>query len=180
MEGADVLERMGSYLDALRSMDSSNVQDVVGAFEALPAGYGRHLEMKLLMRSWSAIDPESALKYAEEKLDEKSERRFGISEALAGWAKKDTDAALAWANANNHNNTPENNPHILGVIKGIAENDLETANRLLMELPSGNAKWQSSTFWLKNMLRSPSQKQSIGPTASPKKMQGSEKQSLGK
>ena len=146
MEGADVLERMGSYLDALRSMDTSNVQDVVGAFEALPAGYGRHLEMKLLMRSWSAIDPESALKYAEEKLDEKSERRFGISEALAGWAKKDTDAALAWANANNHNNTPENNPHILGVIKGIAENDLETANRLLMDLPSGNAKWQSSTF----------------------------------
>ena len=67
MEGADVLERMGSYLDALRSMDSSNVQDVVGAFEALPAGYGRHLEMKLLMRSWSAIDPESALKYAEGK-----------------------------------------------------------------------------------------------------------------
>ncbi len=64
MKGGGVLERMGSYLDALRSMDSSNVQDVVGAFEALPAGYGRHLEMKLLMRSWSAINPESALKYA--------------------------------------------------------------------------------------------------------------------
>ena len=88
MEGADVLERMGSYLDALRSMDSSNVQDVVGAFEALPAGYGRHLEMKLLMRSWSAIDPESALKYAKEKLDEKSERRFGISEAWQVGQKK--------------------------------------------------------------------------------------------
>ena len=28
----------------------------------------------------------------------------------------------------------------------MAENDLETANRLLMDLPSGNAKWQSSTF----------------------------------
>ena len=33
--------------------------------------------------------------------------------------KKTQMSALAWANANNHNNTPENNPHILGVIKGI-------------------------------------------------------------
>ena len=32
------------------------------------------------------------------------------------------------------------------MIKGIAENDLETANRLLMDLPTGNAKWQSSTY----------------------------------
>ena len=146
MKGGGVLERMGSYLDALRSMDSSNVQDVVGAFEALPAGYGRHLEMKLLMRSWSAINPESALEYALQNLDEKSERRFGVSEALAGWATQDPDAALAWAKANNQKNAPEDNPYILGVIKGVAENDLNGANRRLLALPSGNAKWQSATF----------------------------------
>ena len=146
MKGGGVLERMGSYLDALRSMDSSNVQDVVGAFEALPAGYGRHLEMKLLMRSWSAINPESALEYALQNLDEKSERRFGVSEALAGWATQDPDAALAWAKANNQKNSPEDNPYILGVIKGVAESDLDAANRRLLDLPSGNAKWQSATF----------------------------------
>ena len=146
MKGAGILERMGSYLDALRSMDQTNVADVVGAFEALPEGYGRHLEMKLLMRSWAAIDPEAALLYAKDKLDEKSERRFGISEALAGWASKDSDAALAWAYVNNQNNAPADNPYIVGVIKGIAEKDLDKANQILWDLPLGNAKWQSSTF----------------------------------
>ncbi|MDG1139488.1 MAG: hypothetical protein P8N49_08220, partial [Opitutales bacterium] len=146
MKGSGILERMGSYLDALRSMDKSNVQDVVGAFEALPAGYGRHLEMKLLMRSWSAIDPEAALRYASEKLDEKSEKRFGISEALAGWATQDPEAALAWAESSNVSQSPENNPYIVGVIKGVAEKDLQEADRLLWNLPPGNAKWQSSTF----------------------------------
>lgn len=146
MKGSGILERMGSYLDALRSMDKTNVQDVVGAFEALPAGYGRHLEMKLLMRSWSAIDPEAALRYASEELDEKSEKRFGISEALAGWATQDPQAALTWAESNNVSQTPENNPYIVGVIKGVAEKDLHTANLMLWDLPAGNALWQSSTF----------------------------------
>ena len=53
MEGGDIIERIGAYLDALRAMDKGNVDKVVKAFEALPKGYGRHLEMKLLMRSWA-------------------------------------------------------------------------------------------------------------------------------
>ena len=50
MEEAGIIERMGAYLDAVRAMDRSGAQDVVAAFEALPKGYGRHLEMKLLMK----------------------------------------------------------------------------------------------------------------------------------
>ena len=71
MEGGDMIERMGAYLDALRAMDKGNVYEVVNAFEALPKGYGRHLEMKLLMRSWAEIDPEAALAYADSSLDAK-------------------------------------------------------------------------------------------------------------
>ena len=84
MKGRDLISRLGSYLDAVRAMDGSNVNEVVTAFEELPKGYGRHLEMKLLMRSWAAIDPEAALAYANNSLDPKSERRFGVSEVLAG------------------------------------------------------------------------------------------------
>src|SRR6056300_615535 len=100
MQGGDIVERLGSYLDAVRSMDRSNVKEVVKAFEELPGGYGRHLEMKLLMRSWANFDPEGALAYASTSLDVKSERRFVISEDLAGWAVKDEKAAIGWANQN--------------------------------------------------------------------------------
>ncbi len=146
MEGGDMIERMGAYLDAVRAMDKGNTFEVVSAFEALPKGYGRHLEMKLLMRSWAAIDPEAALAYANESLDLKSERRFGISEVLAGWANQDPKGALQWAQANNSSDKPEDNPLILGVIKGIAENNLEEANKIFKDLPEGNARWQASTF----------------------------------
>ena len=146
MEGGDLIERMGAYLDAVRAMDQGNAPSVVRAFEALPKGYGRHLEMKLLMRSWAAIDPEAALQYANDSLDPKSERRFGISEALAGWANRDSTSALEWARGNNSNDNPGDNPLLLGVIKGIAEKSLDSANQILKSLPEGTARWQASTF----------------------------------
>jgi hypothetical protein len=144
MQGGDMVESLGSYLDAVRSMDRSNVKHVIKAFEELPSGYGRHLEMKLLMRSWVNFDPESALSYALNKLDARSERKFGISEALAGWAVKDQEAAIAWAEA--HNPTPkrEENPLLVGIIKGLMETDLDAANRLFHSLPQGNSRWQAS------------------------------------
>ncbi len=146
MEGGGLIERMGAYLDAVRAMDQGNTPSVVRAFEALPKGYGRHLEMKLLMRSWAAIDPEAALQYANDSLDPKSERRFGISEALAGWANRDSKSALKWARSNNSNDNPGDNPLLLGVIKGIAEKNLDSANQMLKSLPEGTARWQASTF----------------------------------
>ena len=146
MEGGDMIESMGAYLDAVRAMDKGNVTEVISAFEALPKGYGRHLEMKLLMRSWSAIDPEAALRYANESLDPKSERRFGISEVLAGWANRDPKGAIEWAKANNSSEKPEDNPLLLGVIKGLAEQNLDSANQIFRNLPQGSARWQASTF----------------------------------
>lgn len=146
MEGGDMIERMGAYLDAVRAMDKGNVLEVISAFEALPKGYGRHLEMKLLMRSWAAIDPEAALAYADQSLDPKSERRFGISEVLAGWANQDPDGAIQWAKSNNSSEKPEDNPLLLGVIKGLAEKNLDAANKVFRNLPDGSARWQASTF----------------------------------
>ena len=91
MEDGSMVEKMGAYMDALRSMDENTLGLVVDAFEALPKGYGRHLEMKLLMRSWANFDPIGALQYAENSLDEKSERRFAMTEVLAGWASSILD-----------------------------------------------------------------------------------------
>ena len=146
MQGGDIVERLGTYLDAVRSMDRSNVELVVKAFEELPSGYGRHLEMKLLMRSWANFDPEGALAYASNSLDAKSERRFGISEALAGWAVKDEQAAISWAQANHPGPDKSDNPLLVGIVKGLIETDLEAANRLFLGLPRGTARWQASSL----------------------------------
>ena len=146
MQGGDIVERLGTYLDAVRSMDRSNVELVVKAFEELPSGYGRHLEMKLLMRSWANFDPEGALAYASNSLDAKSERRFGISEALAGWAVKDEQAAISWAQANHPGPDKSDNPLLVGIVKGLMETDLEAANRLFLGLPRGTARWQASSL----------------------------------
>ncbi len=146
IQGGDIVERLGTYLDAVRSMDRSNVKQVIQAFEELPGGYGRHLEMKLLMRSWANFDPEGALAYASSSLDAKSERRFGISEALAGWAIKDTASAIEWANRNHAGRQDGDNPLLVGVIKGLAETSLPEANQLMLGLPDGSARWQASTF----------------------------------
>ena len=146
MKGKDIISRLGSYLDAVRAMDGANVKEVVRAFEELPKGYGRHLEMKLLMRSWAAIDPEAALEYAKSALDEKSERRFGISEVLAGWANSDPQGAVEWAHANKNNAERKDGDMLVGIIRGLAENNLETANGLFRALPDGGARWQASTF----------------------------------
>ncbi|MFP6855163.1 MAG: hypothetical protein VB980_05210, partial [Opitutales bacterium] len=48
MKESGLVERLGAYLDAVRAMDAGNAKLVIAAFEALPTGYGRHLEMKLL------------------------------------------------------------------------------------------------------------------------------------
>jgi len=64
MKASGLVERLGAYLDAVRAMDAGNAKLVIAAFEALPTGYGRHLEMKLLMRSWATFDPVGALAYA--------------------------------------------------------------------------------------------------------------------
>ena len=135
-------------MDALRSMDENTLGLVVDAFEALPKGYGRHLEMKLLMRSWANFDPIGALQYAENSLDEKSERRFAMTEVLAGWASVDSRSAISWVKQNQEENpdSKQSGNLMVGVVKGLAENDLSSADSFFQTLPEGSAKWQASTF----------------------------------
>jgi len=106
------------------------------------------LEMKLLMRSWVNLDPQGALNYAQNSLDEKSERRFAMSEVLAGWAVNNSDAAIAWVERYNLEN-PDSKQSVsllVGLVKGIAENDLESANLFSQNLQDSSAKWQATTF----------------------------------
>ena len=71
-----------------------------------------------------------------------------MSEVLAGWAVNNSDAAIAWVERYNLEN-PDSKQSVsllVGLVKGIAENDLESANLFSQNLQDSSAKWQASTF----------------------------------
>ena len=98
MTSPDLINRWGAFLDAVRTLDENNVEQVVAAFETLPTGYERNMEMRLLMQAWAEFDPKAALSYAQAL--ENSESRLAITEAMTAWGKNSPDAALAWINEN--------------------------------------------------------------------------------
>ena len=65
-----------------------------------------------------------------------------MSEVLAGWAVNSSDAAMAWVERYNLEN-PDSKQSVgllVGLVKGIAKNDLESANLFSQNLQDNGAK----------------------------------------
>jgi hypothetical protein len=151
---SDLITRWGGFIDAVRSINSDNVEQVVAAFETLPSGYERNMEMRLLMQAWARLDPGSALAYA--KGLDSAEGRLAITEVMTAWSEKEPDAALTWMRENVDPAEANRQGYLPGVINGIASTDLDRANELLSSISDRNARWQASSLLLKRYLeRSP-------------------------
>ncbi|MBL63304.1 MAG: hypothetical protein CMI30_07820 [Opitutae bacterium] len=150
MTSPDLINRWGAFLDAVRTLDENNVEQVVAAFETLPSGYERNMEMRLLMQAWAEFDPKAALSYAQAL--ENSESRLAITEAMTAWGKNSPDAALAWINENLEETEANRQGYLPGVISGIASHDLDRANELLLSLEDRNARWQASNLLAQRYL----------------------------
>jgi len=147
---SDLITRWGGFIDAVRSMNSDNVEQVVAAFETLPSGYERNMEMRLLMQAWGRLDPGRALAYA--KGLDSAEGRLAITEVMTAWSEKEPDAALTWMRENVDPGEANRQGYLPGVINGIASTDLNRANELLGSISDRNGRWQASSLLLKRYL----------------------------
>ncbi|MGE4551008.1 MAG: hypothetical protein AAEJ57_06425 [Opitutales bacterium] len=150
LASANLITRWGSFMDAVRTADEGNIMQVVAAFETLPAGYERNMEMRLLMQAWARFDTPAALAYA--KGLDATEGRLAITEVMTSWGEADPDGALSWMQLNVDPKAANRKGYLPGLISGIASRDLERANKLLTSIEDRNARWQASTLLLQRYM----------------------------
>lgn len=125
----DPIERAKGFLALIDHLQADEFRDVVADFRSLGLVEERMSEYGMLLHAWGQLDPVGALGYAMEHTGSP----FARQTILASWASKDPDAAIAFARENHKGD--EANPLMVGVIRGLAPNDLPRATELLQSLP---------------------------------------------
>ena len=131
-------------------MDSQNVDQVVAAFNTLPAGYERNMEMRLLMKKWATFDPHAALTYAKDLAS--TESRLAITEVMTTWSENDPNAAIAWFQENLDDEEINRKGYLPGIISGVASSDPAKANELLKSITDRNARCQASSLLVQRFI----------------------------
>lgn len=130
---SDSIERTEALLALVRQLSAGEFQDVVASFRALGVTRDNMGEYAIMLTAWAKADPVGALDYAKENTD----TPFARQTILATWAQTQPDAAIAWAEENDEKGRRDDptNPWLVGIIKGLAQSDLNRATSLLEELP---------------------------------------------
>ena len=125
----DQLDRTRSWVEFIDGLSGDEFPDVLTAFQANGVTRERMGEYALLLNAWAKIDPLAALDYTTAN----TTTPFARKTILTTWAQNDQEAAIAWAK-NNYKGDGAN-PWLVGVIRGIAGNDIERATELMNTLP---------------------------------------------
>lgn len=129
----DPLRRMQSFSRLLVNLGPGDLEEMVGAFREMP--FERRREFNLLLYRWAQVDGEAAATYLESMGGEGGwGRGWNIGSVMSGWSTQDPEAAIAWARASSDN---VDGPHMIGVIYGISQTDLDRATLLALEMPFG-------------------------------------------
>ncbi|MEZ5303890.1 MAG: hypothetical protein R3F11_25090 [Verrucomicrobiales bacterium] len=123
------LARMSRLGDALANLTSDDIPAALAAFEDGPRGGQHDDEFRAFMYAWGALDGEAAATYI---LENKEGRKtdFAATNAVAGWATADPDAAIAFVDGL-EGQTRQWLRH--GVVKGLAESDLDRASAFALQ-----------------------------------------------
>lgn len=131
------LDRNRALLAFIDQLAPGDFEAAIAHFRSLGITESRLGEYSLLLSAWAKADPLSALAYAKENTG----RRFAADTILTTWASLDPDAALLWAQANHTGE--EANPHLVGIIRGLAESDPQRATALLTGMPRSRERGEA-------------------------------------
>jgi len=139
---SDPIERARAFLDLADQLSSEEFEDAIAAFRDLGMTRERMGEYSILLTGWARIDPLGALTYAKDNTG----TPFARKTILASWAQQSPDSAIAWARENYEGKDDQANPWLVGVIQGMAGNDVDRATALLSELPYSRGRGEALGF----------------------------------
>ena len=126
----DPVARVQGFLALVDSLGPDDFLEVVKDFRSTGLqGDERRTEYSILLHAWGQTDPQGALAYTIENTG----TNFARQTVLTSWASYDPDAALAFAEGNHEGD--DANPLMVGVIRGLAADDMNRATSLLQSLP---------------------------------------------
>ena len=146
MRGENPLDRNRALLAFIDRLAPGDFEAAVAHFRSLGITESRMGEYALLLSAWAKADPLTALSYAKENTN----NRFATDTILTTWASLDPDAALRWAEANHTGDGA--NPHLAGIIRGLAASDPQRATQLLTGMPRSVERGQALDAMLPYLL----------------------------
>ena len=136
--------RMQAFAELLKNPTEDNIASAIKAYDKLPEGPSRFSELRLLTFSWAQVNPEGAIKWV--KSLDGFEQRIGTGSIMDSWARNNSDEAIAWARENFDGGEGSENPYFVGIISGMAENNLVGATDLMSELPYGRVRGRAASI----------------------------------
>lgn len=145
VRGENALDRGRAMLSWIDQLAPGDFEAAVAHFRSLGMTEGRMGEYAMLLTAWAEADPYAALTYATENT------RGGMATGtiLAAWASRDPEAAILWAKSNHEG---EDNPHMVGIIRGLAATNTARATDLLQEMPFGARRGEALAVMIPHLM----------------------------
>ena len=151
LSSGNPIVRMQAFAELLKDPTDEDIVQAVEAYGKLPEGPSRFSELRLLTFSWAQIDPQGAMKWV--KSLDGFEQRIGSGSIMDSWARNNSDEAVAWARDNFNGGEGSENPYFVGIISGMAENNLVGATDLMSELPYGRVRGRAASILFEQTWR---------------------------
>ena len=143
----DLLDRTRAWLNFIDRLDADEFESVVTAYQSEGVGRDETGLYAMLLAGWAKMDPFAALDFAKEH----TSSQFARQTILTTWARSNPDAAIFWAESNHDGDGP--NPWMVGVIRGLADDDPMRAGALMASLPYSGERGKALDAVMSGILK---------------------------